>query len=87
MKKTVSKVRFDDKQVRWKTRITSDPCFPDTFEGRTVLANLLHAIADQPDLVSCGGQRWQTLKIFHDNTSWVFEADAIIPKESAGTNE
>lgn len=84
MKKTFSKVRFDDRNFRWKTKLVSDQCIADSFEGRNVLADMLHAIASQPDLVSCGGQRFETLRVFHDGSCWVFEADAIVSKESLG---
>ena len=82
LNKTVTKVRFDDSHWRWKNKIVSDPCVKNSIEGKMLLAHMFQTFIDQPQILSCGGESFDALKIYHDGTHWVIETEAVVRKES-----
>jgi hypothetical protein len=65
-------------KVRARTRIEGDACEQGTFEARHSQYTLLSAIGATPDLTACALVAFEKLTMYHNGTSWVVEAEAIV---------
>ncbi len=85
MKRTITKLNLGENSRRIRVRLETEECMEGSLSSKQELANLLHSIADMPDLVACELNAFQTLKIYRDGLKWVAESEAIVevknPKE------
>lgn len=81
MKRLMTKMNVGENLQRIKIFLSTDDCEAGTIQARVHLADLLHNIADQPDLVACGLAPFEVLKIYHDGSRYVAEAEAIVKIE------
>lgn len=78
MNRISSNKRISETQTRYRSRIESEPCSPNTQESRIIQYNLLRTMIDTPDLLACGPVVFETMRFFHSGTCWVVELEAIV---------
>lgn len=78
LKKTISKAKINDTQIRYKTHLEDEPCEPDTRLARLHQHRLLQSVVENPDLMMCGPVPFQKLVMQHDGEKWCIDAEAVI---------
>lgn len=78
MKRCVSELRIGEGQIRYRTRLEDEFSEKGSDQAREQQYFFLRQLLDNPTLLDCGLQRFQTLKIFHSGTQWICEAEATI---------
>ena len=82
MHKTWSATPLDDDTVRTRARIESDACEKGSLHARQIATSLFQNIADDPSLLLCGYEQFQTLKMHHNGERWVIELEAIVRRQN-----
>lgn len=77
MKRFVSEVKIGEK-IRYRTRIEDEESPPGSDEARIRQYDFMRSLLGQWTLVTCGMQMFQTLKVYHDGTRWIAEAEATV---------
>jgi hypothetical protein len=80
--RTVKPRRVGDRLVRYALRITDDPSAPNTHESAARLRQLLQDLVEQPALLMCGPATPSHLRVHHNGTAWVLDAEADVYTES-----
>lgn len=76
--RTVKRVVIAPNRVRYKIRLTHDECPKGTHEAMVRQFLFVQWLANNYDLLSCGPSRFETLKVYHDGSSWIAEAEAEV---------
>ena len=83
MNRIVTDRDIGDGNTRYRVRIESDPCEKDSPLANQFRYMLLQNIVDNPVLVACGLEPFQTLRMAHNGQCWVIEVEAIVRKTNA----
>jgi hypothetical protein len=78
MKRSSLNIPIADGKTRVRVRVESDECDPGSAEYHHHRRYLLTAISEQPMLIDCGLQGFDTLKVYHNGFNWVADAEAVI---------
>ncbi len=80
MNRTLTSVKLDDKSVRHRVRIESDPCETPLLKKQHQLM-LLDNFATNPSLTDCGPVPFQKMVMQHNGTLWVVELEATVQEQ------
>lgn len=80
MNRSVFHQKIGDDEVRTSIRIEGEDCSPNTFEYRWYQTTLLRMMAETPELLNCGMEAFQKLRMYHDGGKWIIEAEATYKK-------
>ncbi len=83
MNRIVTDRDIGDGNVRYRVRIESDSCEKDSPLANQFRYMLLQNIVDNPALITCGFEPFQTLRMAHNGQCWVIEVEAIVRKNNA----
>lgn len=80
MKKTSTRSRFGDNQVKYRTVIVDDLASSDYAFG-SLASNIrqnefLRELAQQPDVLNCGPNRFAKFTMRHNGLRWQVEAES-----------
>lgn len=80
-------IPLTETKTRVRVRVESDPCEPEERQKFLWLRNhLLQTIADNPSMMDCQLEPFETLKVYHNGDCWVADAEAVISRtENVGT--
>jgi hypothetical protein len=73
--------RFDEGEgtFRLVNKVFSDPVDQnETLRMRQVKFEFVRILADQQDLLKCGMEEYDTLRIYHDGICWIAESQAKV---------
>lgn len=85
MQRIVSRIALDDDgTVVHRTRLQTDECEPGTEICNFLQRRLFQTLSDSFELVSCGPAPFQKMKVFHDGSRWVLEAEATVRESMNG---
>jgi len=82
LRRTISKARVNESEVRYKVRLEDDVCTPDSQESRFHQLRLLRTLVETPDLLTCGPGPFKKLTIQHDGEKWVCDVEALVEEQS-----
>ncbi len=80
MRKQIAQSRYDENKMRVRLTVESDECHREELKSRFVKVELLRYVADDPSFSACGGQDFDTMKMYHNGVCWVMEFEAIVPR-------
>jgi hypothetical protein len=83
MQRIVTSTKLDERRTRWRIRIESDPCESDMKEP--VKQMLLRNFADNPHLLHCGMEPFEQMRMHHNGSMWIVEAEATVENPNAQT--
>lgn len=85
MQRTVSRIPMDDDgTVVHRTKIESPECDPGTELCNFHQRRLFQMISDRFELTSCGPAPFQKMRVYHDGSRWVLEAEATVRESIHG---
>lgn len=71
-------VRVDLDQVRYLVRLEGEDNAMGSADCWNEQQVMLRAIVDSPDLLFCGPSRPQMIRMSHNGTTWIIEAEALV---------
>ncbi len=78
MNRSIARNRISDSQVRYRVKISGEECAPNTHESRISQTRLLREIVDTQELLTCGYDPFQLLRMSHTGEHWLIEAEAVV---------
>jgi len=69
-------------RVRYSVELTGEDCPKGTAEALVRQNLFLHWIADNQELLRCGIQQWDKLRIEHDGVCWKLNAEAEVDEDT-----
>ncbi len=66
---------------RVRVTVRSVSCAPKTLEAQAVLTEILQNMAQDPRLMYCDDQMFDSMRTNHDGTQWVIIMEAIVQKK------
>lgn len=69
--------RLADETVKYVVRLTTPPCEKDSPESVHYRFSLVQAVVENPFLIDCGPNRFETLRVFFNGNCWILEAEAV----------
>ena len=79
MKRNFYRTPVDGVNYRYRVTFESDPAPVGTPDYRVVQRALLQSLLDNPGLLDCGMNPFQTLKMTHNGETWTVEIEAVGP--------
>jgi hypothetical protein len=76
MKRFVTETRVGEHQIRYRTRIEDVDSVKGSDDARMRQYQFLSELIGQWQLLACGLQMFESLKVYHNGTCWVAEAEA-----------
>lgn len=71
---------FGEGLERHRVVVETEPCQKGTMHSRIVRQELLRYMSEDPFFSQCGGVDFHKARIWHDETRWFAEFEAIVPK-------
>lgn len=68
-------------RARYSLTLTGEDCPKDTVEAKTRQFLFLHWIADNQELLRCGTESWQKIRIEHNGTCWQLDAESEVDED------
>jgi len=69
-------------RVRYAVTLTGEDCPRGTQEATVRQSLFLHWIADNQELLRCGVERWEHIRIKHNGTCWQLDAEAEVDEDT-----
>lgn len=76
-KNPLVRIPINDGMTRYRLTYESNPCQPQDVSGRVEQMSMLQSLVDQPQLTYCGPVPFDSMKVFHNGSSWVVELEAV----------
>jgi hypothetical protein len=80
MNRIVRHIPIGDSRIRTTVRLEGEDCSPQTPQALLLQRVLFQTLADNFDLLNCGLEPFQTLRVFHDGQRWIVEVEAVYEK-------
>jgi hypothetical protein len=77
IQRSVVRSELSDSRAKYTVRLISPVCGLHEPESIMLRFELLRMVVDNPDLIACGGSRFEQLKVFYDGDKWVLEVSAV----------
>ena len=84
MKKSVTRQRVGEKNVRVILKLEGEKCNSSSMARRKELVNLLETLMYSPDLLLIEGELPMGLAIFYKEGGWVLDASIVRPEGDEG---
>lgn len=79
MHRFFTEVHIDEKTTKYRVRLEDVESEAQQVARRQ--SEFLMEVANQPELLTCGYARPQTVKFYHNGIRWVAEAEAVVEHE------
>ena len=78
MNRTLTHTRIDEDKIRYRVRIESDPCVPNTPLYTFLQFEMLRMLSQDPSMSDPGPSRFQKLTMEHDGGKWIVITEAVV---------
>lgn len=81
MKKTQTRVLLQDRRVRYRVLLESEPCEPGSAMARVEQFHMLDTLVNTQEMAYCGPCLYQTLTMAHNGSCWVVTMESVVKEQ------
>lgn len=78
MQRIATSVPMEDGRVKYRVRIVSDNCEPNSTLSDQMRWMLLENVTQNPSIIACGAVPFETFRMYHTGQFWVIEVEAVV---------